>query len=139
MMERFCLEPRRKELHQQTKEKFQELYDDIQYILGKNVSVAKPVANSNKEKIIFFKDIKSLPDDLIREVNLFDRKPEGVIFNIISKMGEADLDSLLIEYYKQTGQVMKREDMIAKIHRISKKDMIEHASGKRGRYKVKVS
>lgn len=129
MCKKFFLEPNRVKLHLETKAKFQSLYDDIS-------SVYDAATESNSfSPMLSEKEINSLPQEMRNELSFSEKKPEYIIFNIIKNNGgELNLDRLLIEYYNQTKEIIKRSSMISKLYKLSKEGMVKSVKSKKGWY-----
>lgn len=77
--------------------------------------------------------LKDLPEQLISQLSKT-HKDNDVIFNLL-KNGPMSLDELLIQIYKNSGEVVKRTKLNSKIYRLVREGVIEKAH-KKGTFKL---
>ena len=74
------------------------------------------------------KDIEGLPAKLIAQLSTQGRKKntiETTVISILERTGEASLDRLLIEIYRDTGKIQNRAPMMMLLHRMAGNGLIE--------------
>lgn len=83
-------------------------------------------------------EIADLPEELIKELSISDSdRLEFLIAELIEECGgSAALDRILVELYKETGDVFKRHNLNARLYRMVKKKIIHHVPGKKGMYSI---
>jgi hypothetical protein len=129
---------RRQKRHIDTAEQFRSLYD---YLVGLEEWCASapprlsPRASSTS---VSWEEAQELPEELRAELNLTDTdKAEFEILTIIEAQGgTASLDRILVEYFRATGEVMKRQLMVNRLYRMASKELIYSVSGKKGVYAI---
>jgi hypothetical protein len=87
---------------------------------------------------VSWEEAQELPEELRAELNISDTdKAEFQILGIIEAQGgTAALDRILVEYYRVTGEVMKRQMMVNRLYRMASKELIYSVPGKKGVYSI---
>jgi hypothetical protein len=101
------------------------------------VADLSPKIVSGRRKILLsLEDIKDAPKELLEELNLSDTdKQEMLIEAILNDAGGTlSLDKILVELYKRTGQVHKRNVVISRLYRMGNRGLIYSLPGKKGVY-----
>lgn len=139
-MERFGSATFRGNLHKVTGDKFRALSADLEEAdkaldLGPTI-IEKPLAKRTVQLSLSIEDVEGLPEELIRELSLSDAdKLEFEIVNVIEEAGGlVSLDRLLINLYKRTGDIHKRQFLTQKLARMAQKNTIYYVPGKKGVY-----
>lgn len=81
-------------------------------------------------------DIADLPEELINELSISDSdKAEFVILDILRDNGGIlSLDQLLVKFYRETGEIIKRPAMTNRLYRMAQKGLVNSVPGKKGIY-----
>ena len=143
----------RSKIHQDTAEKLKSmrsrhielfeankaLNDEVEYLkLTANVPQSQNSSKAQKsiqQLHLNLDDIKDLPPELIKELNIDTEGTEFTIISIIDEScGISTLDKILIGLYKKTGQINKRTQLNNKILRMIQRGDIFSVSGKKGVY-----
>jgi hypothetical protein len=129
---------RRQNRHIETAKQFRDLYDyltELEAVCAAGPTRPSPKASSTS---VSWEEAQDLPDDLRAELSISDTdKAEYEILNIIEAQGGiAALDRILVEYYRATGEVMKRQMMVNRLYRMASKELIYSVPGKKGVYAV---
>ena len=129
MANRHREDPRRSELHAHTADTFNELYDFLDSLLQEQ--------NKERQRLsLAWDEIANLPPELVTELSVSDA--DRAEFNVLSAIenagGVASLDRILVGYYRLTGDVMKRQQMINRIYRMSQKGLLFPVPGRKGVY-----
>lgn len=77
--------------------------------------------------------MEDYPGQLLKEFK--NKKIEKLILEILEKLGHADLDSLILNIYLKSNQIIKRQTLVSKLHRMRMKNIIY--SPKKGFYALK--
>ncbi|MBV2186519.1 MAG: hypothetical protein KUL88_18510 [Rhizobium sp.] len=132
MAKKHSAEPRRHDLHSNTSSSFEELHDFL-------ASLASQQNKKATAKLsLGWDEIADLPEELVAELSISDAdRTEFVVLQAIEDVGGiASLDRILVEYYKLTGEVMKRAQMNNRIYRMIQKGMLHAVPGKKGIYSI---
>lgn len=83
-----------------------------------------------------YEDIESAPEELLRELNLSetDRQELMVEYMIAQAGGVLSLDRILVDLYKRTKEVPKRNTITSRLYRMVGRGMIYNVPGKKGVY-----
>ncbi|ODA67519.1 hypothetical protein A7A08_01553 [Methyloligella halotolerans] len=123
--------PKRSERHQETAAKFAALADYLDLVS----KTSRPDAPRNR-LALSWDEIEGLPEELLSELNI--TESDKTEFNIASIVEEAggviSLDRLLVEYYRLTGEVMKRSQMNNRLYRMGLKGLIYSVPSRKGVY-----
>lgn len=137
--DRFKTDKRRNELHSGTAAKFKLLYDWIIEANDKikNLPVALNELDRPKGSInVPWDEVKDMPLELLEELSISDSdKSDYVVVSIVERVGGvASLDRILVELYKETGEVVKRANLNARIYRMIQKEALYSVPSKKGVY-----
>jgi len=129
---RFRHDERRFELHKGTSETFEELHVFLQEI--KADEIKKPISNSKLS--LGWSELEDLPPELIAELSITESdKLDFSIAELIQKSGGiATLDRILVDIYRLTGEILKRQNLNARLYRMVQKELIFSVPGKKGVY-----
>jgi hypothetical protein len=85
---------------------------------------------------ITYEEIADAPEELLRELNLTenDRQELLVEYIIARDGGILSLDKIMVELYKQTKEVPKRNALTQRLYRMASRGMIYNVPGKKGVY-----
>lgn len=122
---------RRHELHAGTAATFAELYE---YLKGS--ASEKPLALKNNTLSLGWSELEDLPPELVAELSITDSdKLDYSIAELIEKSGGvATLDRILVDIYKLTGEILKRQNLNARLYRMIQKGMVFSVPTKKGVY-----
>ena len=133
-------EPYRANRHVKAKNSFAELAEYLETIKAHGLNFGDNSLNRSlnvqKRIQLTYEDIQGLPEDLIKELNVTDTdRQEMVIEHIIAQSdGVLSLDKIMVELYRRTGEVHKRNTMISRLFRMVQRGMIYNVPGKKGVY-----
>jgi hypothetical protein len=98
-------------------------------------SPAKAV-NARRRIMLSLDDLKNIPSDLLNELNLSDTdKQDMLIESIIADSGGIlSLDKILVELYRRTGAIHKRNTVISRLYRMGNRGLIYSLPSKKGIY-----
>jgi len=130
--EKFGADERRRRLHQETSRKFDEL---CSFLLRANEMVSTRPVNTHRLGISWH-ELEGLPPELLEELSITDSdRLDYTIVEIMSNLGGvATLDRILIDLYRTTGEIMKRQNLNARLYRMAQKDLVYSVPGKKGVY-----
>lgn len=137
---RYSDESYRSNRHIQAKQKFTELADYIEQIKSHGLQFDSSSLNrsisAQKRIQLTFEDIQGLPDELVKELSITDTdKQEMVIEHIIAQSGGyLSLDKIMVELYRRTGEIHKRNTLTSRLYRMAQRGMIYNVPGKKGVY-----
>jgi hypothetical protein len=137
---RYDDEPYRRNMHVKAKTKFAELADYLEHIKSRGLDFDDNSLNrsvSAQKKIqLTLEDIQGLPDELIKELNVSDTdKQEMVIEHIIAQSGGyLSLDKIMVELYRRTREISKRNTLTSRLYRMAQRGTIYNVPGKKGVY-----
>lgn len=136
---RYADEPSRSRIHKETAAKFAALEDDLEILKASPAAFSGPTDTPVVRLSLGWEEIRNLPDDLMSELSISDSDKSD--FNIVSLINEAggiaSLDRLLVALYRQTGEIMKRVNLNARIYRMVQKELIYSVPGKKGIYSTR--
>ncbi|UDL88851.1 hypothetical protein LGH82_27690 [Mesorhizobium sp. PAMC28654] len=133
--DKFADNPRRKEAHLRTSSKLGDLASVLQELQLMDFPDKKP-AGERRRLNLTWEEVKDLPEELLAELSVSDSdRLEFTIIAIIEDAGGvASLDRIIMEYYKRTGEVLKRPVMNNRLYRMVQKEAIHAVQGKKGVY-----
>jgi len=135
---RFSDDYRRKELHSSTADKFKSLAEYIEN-LEKTVAEGTSLPRDQYRLALTQDELKNLPAELMGELSVSDA--DRADFNIVDLInnagGVATLDRILVALYRQSGEIMKRQNLNARLYRMGQKGLVYSIQGKKGVYATK--
>lgn len=141
---RFVDDFRRRDLHAGTVEKFKSLANYLTK-LEENLSGGSPIGGGSVlpggqyRLALTREEVEGLPEELMNELKVSDA--DKAEFNIIALIDEAGgvttLDRILVALYRQSGEIVKRANLNARLYRMSQKDLVYGVPGKKGVYSTK--
>lgn len=83
-------------------------------------------------------DLVGLPPELIAELNISDSdKKEFVILDVLKDLGGlGSIDKLMIGIYKRSGEIYDRNKLMARLYRMSVKELIYQHPSRKGVYSL---
>jgi hypothetical protein len=89
-----------------------------------------------KQLFLTFEEIQNAPDELLKELNISDTdKQDMLIEYIIAESGGIlSLDRIIVELYKRTKEVPKRNTLTSRLFRMAGRGIIYNVPGKKGVY-----
>lgn len=141
---RFSDDLRRKGLHTDTSEKFKLLADYLSEVgerlaSGATVNSGAELPDGKYRLALTRDEVEGLPEELMSELSVSDA--DKAEFNIIALIddagGVATLDRILVALYRQSGEIMKRANLNARLYRMSQRGFIHSVPGKKGVYSTK--
>lgn len=131
---------RQKANHQRIAEQFQELADFLQtQRLDDSSSLEHSGPNVVSPALhLLPEDLEGLPKELLKELNISESDQlELEIFDSLKKAGGTlPVDKILIQLYRDTGQVHSRDKLAAKLYRMSAKGKLIASNEHRGVYSL---
>jgi hypothetical protein len=129
----------RRSLHLKTASSFAELGRFLQEIQSKgteNTSYLNRGDSPQKRILLTYEDIDGAPDELLKELNVSDTdKQELLIEYMIAQAGGVlSLDRIMVELYKRTGEIPRRNTVTSRLYRMAGRGMIYNVPGKKGVY-----
>lgn len=133
MAERYGDDLRRSEQHQGTAQKFRQ----VCYAVEKFSENRALDELSGAEKLhLSWEELEGLPDELLAELSISDS--DQIDFSILGLIKEAggiaSLDRIILSLYRQTGDIVKRQNLNARLYRMVQKEQIYSVPGKKGVY-----
>lgn len=85
------------------------------------------------------KDLKGLPDEVLKQLKISKSLTQSMrILKVVKSLGGyADIDKIIIEYFKQHNEVCDRIKLNAKLYRMKNQGLLESVDGQKGVYSVK--
>lgn len=130
MANKFKDNAKRNVLHLRTADMFAELYDFLDEMQSKR---------SHKKRLtVGWDEISDLPPELVSELSVSeaDKTEFHVLKAIEDAGGVASLDRILVDYYKETGEVMKRAALNNRLYRMMQKGLMYPVPGRKGIYSL---
>ena len=91
------------------------------------------MVNISRQMMLTLKDVEGLPPELIEQLSI-----SKIDFTIESILNEADgmmsLDNILIDLYRVTGEIHKRNVITSRLYRMRQKEIIHNVPNKSGYY-----
>ncbi|HTZ78940.1 MAG TPA: hypothetical protein VMC10_13575 [Stellaceae bacterium] len=145
MLEKFEGDTYRQKLHQTSKEHFEALAQDLAVANAELDAAPQSPTESQwvPPRLILTlspKEIEGLPEELIKELSISEGdKTEFAILSVMeAARGIISLDRLLIELYKKTGEIHKRQALVSKLYRMGQKSQVFSVPGKKGVYSTRL-
>jgi hypothetical protein len=131
--------PFRKGQHIESAKGFMELTEFLTEIQSKgtgNTAYLFRDESPKKRLNLTHEDLDGLPEELLKELNLTDadRQDLAVEHLIAQAGGVLPLDKIMIDLYRRTGEVPKRNTLTSRLYRMVGKGMIYNVPGKKGVY-----
>jgi hypothetical protein len=131
MANKHASDPRRGRLHMETTDTFKELYEFLDGLIQEK-------ARKPQRLSLSWDELSDLPDELVAELSISDA--DRAEFNILSVIedagGIAALDRILVGYFRHTGEVVRRQQMINRIYRMIQKGLLYSVPGRKGVYSL---
>ncbi len=126
----------RAEFHRKALISFQSLIDDIDMAQKEIDSRKKPHDSALRQLALTPDDLEGLPQELISELSISDAdKLEFAILGVIEEAGGIlTLDRILINLYRKTGEIFKRNALTSRIYRMIQKKLIFPVGTRKGIY-----
>lgn len=83
-------------------------------------------------------NLQDIPDELKRELNTFQKSEEDskIIEVIRTFEGIANIDEVLVGFYRKFGEIKKRKDIALKLYRLSRAGILLTVPKKKGVYEI---
>jgi len=82
-------------------------------------------------------ELEDLPLSVLQELKFAGAKRHQVILEVLTENGgAASLDQLLVRYWRKTELEVTRQQMVATLHRMTRKKSIERIAGQQGVYAI---
>jgi hypothetical protein len=131
--------PFRKGQHLASAKNMSELADFLTEIQAKgtrDVSYLNRGDSPQKKLLLTLEEIEGLPEELLKELNLTETdRHDLVVEHLIAQAGGIlSLDKIMVQLWKRTGEVPKRNTITSRLYRMVAKGMIYNVPGKKGVY-----
>jgi hypothetical protein len=131
--------PFRRSQHQKAAKGFSDLAEFLTEIQNKGTQDTSYLhrGDSPQKRIsITYEDIDGAPEELIKELNLTEADKQDLLieYMIAQQGGVLGLDKIMVELFKRTREVPKRNTIISRLYRMVGKGMIYNVPGKKGVY-----
>jgi hypothetical protein len=140
MAKRYAGSPHRVSLHLATAAKFEEILTLLQSLREKpaepNSEQLSRAPLQRRQIMLSLDDLKDLPDALLDELNLSDSdKQDLLVESIVNDAGGVlSLDKIIVELYRRSGLINKRQIMISRLYRMVQRGLLYSLPTKRGVY-----
>ena len=129
----------RRDLHTKASQKFADLAKFLEAIQKKGSASTGYLNRGDapqKQLFLTFEEIQNAPDELLKELNISETdKQDMLIEYIIAETGGIlSLDRIIVELYKRTKEVPKRNTLTSRLFRMAGRGMIYNVPGKKGVY-----
>jgi hypothetical protein len=136
---KFDDDPYRKNVHLKSASGFADLAKFLEEIQSKGTHRTAYLNRGDspqKRILLTYEDIDGAPEELIKELNISDadRQELQIEFLIAQHGGVLSLDKILVELYKKTGDVPRRNTVTSRLYRMAARGMIYNVPGKKGVY-----
>ena len=128
----------REALHSESRDKFSALLAEI-LAVAETLKRAPAVEKSLFAQIALdYDEITSLPEELLEELSSsqYDKGELQVLKMMREYGGIISLDRILVNLYKQTGEITKRPALTSRLYRMVQKEVIFSVPGKKGFYSL---
>jgi hypothetical protein len=132
-------QPFRQNLHSKTRQKFVELKEYLEMEKDPSKALLGDVQrrrSPSRQVVLSLKDLEGLPEELLKELNITESDRQELLIEdiITSGGGVLSLDKIIIELYRRTQEIIKRNTLISRLYRMSNKGIIYSLPGKKGLY-----
>jgi hypothetical protein len=137
---RFEQVPTKKNRHLEASRNFGELAEFLEEIHSKGTQDTSYLNRGNsarKKLLLTYEQIEGIPEELLKELNLTeatDRQDLLIEYLIAKAGGILSLDQVMIDLWKKTSEVPKRNTLTSRLYRMVSKGMIYTVPGKKGVY-----
>jgi hypothetical protein len=126
-------------LHQKTRKNLLDLADFLEEIKSKGTRETSYLNRGNtpqKRILLTYEEIEDAPEELLRELNLSDADRQDLLMEYIiaQEGGVTSLDRILMELYRRTKEIPKRNVVTQRLYRMASRGMIYNVPGKKGVY-----
>lgn len=89
-----------------------------------------------KRLLLTYEEIEGAPEELLKELNLSETDKQDLLIEyLIAKAGGVlSLDKIMLQLWKKSGEVPKRNTLTSRLYRMAAKGMIYNVPGKKGVY-----
>jgi hypothetical protein len=131
--------PFRRGQHLNSAKNFADLADflfEIQNKGTRDTSYLNRGDSPQKRISLTYEDIDGVPEDLLRELNLTDTDKQDLLIEylIAQAGGILSLDKIMVELYKRSREVPKRNTITSRLYRMAGRGIIYNVPGKKGVY-----
>lgn len=139
MADKYKDQPARAGRHLHTLHRLRELISFLQEVGTKLTDLEEDnqrAQNTMRRMSLTLEDIEDLPADVIAELNISETdRQELVIEDIIKRAGGVlSLDKVIVELYRRTSEIVKRNTLTSRLYRMVQKRMIFNVPGRKGLY-----
>lgn len=113
-----------------------EFLGEIQAKGTRDISYLNRGDSPQKKLLLTYEEIEGLPEELLKELNLTETdRHDLVVEHLIAQAGGIlSLDKIMVQLWKKTGEVPKRNTITSRLYRMVAKGMIYNVPGKKGVY-----
>jgi hypothetical protein len=131
--------PFRKGQHLKSAKNLTELADflaEIQTNGTQDTSYLNRGSSPQKRLLLTYEEIDGAPEELLKELNLSETDRQDLLIEyLIAKAGGIlSLDKIMLQLWKKSGEVPKRNTLTSRLYRMAAKGMIYNVPGKKGVY-----
>lgn len=131
--------PYRSGLHQKTAKNFADLADFLSEIQTKgtrDTSYLNRGDSPRKRMSLTYEDLDGAPEELLKELNLSEADKQDLLIEylIAQAGGVLSLDKIMVELYRRTHDVPKRNLITSRLFRMAGRGVIYNVPGKKGLY-----
>ncbi len=120
----------RKNKHLETAKNFEELLQYLESTSKQALPKGQLVLSLTPD------DLEGLPEELVAELSISSAdKAEFVVLSVLEKNGGImSLDQIMVNYYRETGDIPTRPAMTNRVYRLGQKNLVKSVPGKKGVY-----
>jgi hypothetical protein len=131
--------PFRKGQHLKTAKNFADLAEflfDIQNKGTQDTAYLNRGDSPKKRIALTYEDVDGAPEDLLKELNLTEADKQDLLIEylIAQAGGILSLDKIMVELYRRTREVPKRNTITSRLFRMATRGVIYNVPGKKGVY-----
>ena len=133
--QRFLSDERRSQLHDETVKTLRELLAFLEDLASRPPAIGRAGTGLS----LSWSELQDLPDELVGELSITESdKLDFSITELIDRQGGvASLDRILVEVYRLTGEILKRQNLNARLYRMAQKGLIYSVAGRKGLYSTR--
>ncbi len=129
---RFESDPRRHKLHSGTSATFSDLLDFLSGIEERTPEES----HTGNNLVLGWSELQGLSEELMSEPSITesDKLDYSIVELVAQQGGMASLDRIIVEIFQLTGEILKRQNLNARLYRMAQKGMLFSVPGKKGVY-----
>ncbi|MES9838578.1 MAG: hypothetical protein ABW144_19165 [Candidatus Thiodiazotropha sp.] len=129
---------RRLENHERILTQFSELLEYLENIPSEMQDAARNTGVVSSSYHLTPDDLEGLPPELLKELNISesDELELQIMRALRSAGGALTVDKILIQLYRDTGNIHERKALAAKLYRMTQKNLLQSVPDRRGLYEL---